>query len=261
MVEQKALPVELVGRGDGAGLLQQGQRRQPGGARGLDHGLVLGGVLVRAKQDLEQLLADRLRAAAGGQLGRPVGDQLLDDLFLLDRGQRLLQDLGRGLLETALAGTAEVVRRLEQAKQGAGLLRQRGVGAEIVARQVGKAEFALGRKLPGQLQLDGLATAAAWASSSAGAGFSNLIRILAALTLTRLPLSSSTCEEASASDNTRPAMNLPASSNNTCMAGIVPAIRQAPQRRPRKEKSASRWSSKSLRAWSPAGSSLIRAPG
>ena len=47
--------------------------------------------------------------------------------------------------------------------------------------------------------------------------------MLAPLTLTRLPLSSSTCAEVSASDNTRPAMNLPASSNNKYMRRIVPA--------------------------------------
>ena len=38
----------------------------------------------------------------------------------------------------------------------AGLLGQRGVFGEIVARQVGKAELVLGRKFPGQVQLDGL---------------------------------------------------------------------------------------------------------
>jgi hypothetical protein len=94
VVEQKALPVELVGRVDGAGLLQQIQRRSRRGALASTTALYSGAFL-SGEQDLVQLLADRLRAAAGGQLGGPVGDQLLDDLFLLDRGQRLLQDLGR----------------------------------------------------------------------------------------------------------------------------------------------------------------------
>ena len=95
------------------------------------------------------------RAGAGGQLRGPGGDLGLDLLLLLDRGQRLLQDLGRRLLEAALAGAAEVVRRLEQAQQRRRLLRQRGIGAEIVARQVGEAEFVLGREFPGQVQFDG----------------------------------------------------------------------------------------------------------
>jgi rod shape determining protein RodA len=46
------------------------------------------------------------------------------------------------------------VRRLEQAEQHAGLLLQPGLGAEIVARQVGKAELLLGREFPGQVQVD-----------------------------------------------------------------------------------------------------------
>ena len=62
----------------------------------------------------------------------------------------------------------------------------------------------------------------AWAISSDGAGFSNFNRRFAALTLTRLPESSSTWAEVSASDRIRPARNLPASSNNACMGGIVP---------------------------------------
>ena len=60
------------------------------------------------------------------------------------------------------------------------------------------------------------------ASNWAGAGLSNFKSTLAPLTLTRLPLSSSTCTEASASDMTRPATNLPASSNNKYMGSIVP---------------------------------------
>ena len=54
-------------------------------------------------------------------------------------------------------------------------------------------------------------------SKLAGAGLSNFSSICAALTLTRLPESSSTWAEASASDRIRPAMNLPASSNNAYM--------------------------------------------
>ncbi len=60
------------------------------------------------------------------------------------------------------------------------------------------------------------------AISSAGAGFSKRSTMLAALTLTRLPVSSSTWAEASASDRTRPPRYLPASSNNTNMAQDCP---------------------------------------
>jgi hypothetical protein len=87
----------------------------------------------------------------------PFGDLGLHLLFLFDGGQGLLHDLGRRLFEAALARAAEVMRRLEQAKQRGGLLLQRGLVAEIVARQVGKAEFLVRGKFPGQLQLNALA--------------------------------------------------------------------------------------------------------
>jgi hypothetical protein len=67
VLEQEALPVELVGRIDGACLLQQVQRRHLRGARGVHHGLVFGCVLVGLEQDLVKLLADRGRAVAVGQ--------------------------------------------------------------------------------------------------------------------------------------------------------------------------------------------------
>ncbi|OPZ75592.1 MAG: hypothetical protein BWY82_00203 [Verrucomicrobia bacterium ADurb.Bin474] len=46
------------------------------------------------------------------------------------------------------------MRRLEQPEQRRGLLVGAGRGLEIVARQVGKAEFGLGREFPGQVQVD-----------------------------------------------------------------------------------------------------------
>ena len=49
------------------------------------------------------------------------------------------------------------MRRLKQAHQHARLLFQRGFVAEVVARQVGKAELVIGRKLPRHLQLNRLA--------------------------------------------------------------------------------------------------------
>src|SRR5437868_8484122 len=59
------------------------------------------------------------------------------------------------------------------------------------------------------------------AISSAGAGLSNLSSTLADFTVTRLPESSSTCIELSASAITRPARNFPPSSNNTYVRRIV----------------------------------------
>ncbi len=156
VLEQKALPVELVGRVDGARLLQQIEWGGVRGTAGLDHGLVLGRVLVGLEQNLVKLVADGLRAFAPAQLRCPLVDLREDGLLLLDGGQGLLQDLGRGLLEAALARTAEVVRCVVQAEQRTGLLGQGGVLGEIVPRQVGKAELVFRRELPGQIQLDGL---------------------------------------------------------------------------------------------------------
>jgi len=66
------------------------QRRGVGGARGLDHGLVFGRVLVGLEQNLVQLLSDRLAGkcpapSSAAQCGNLLGDQAL----LLDGGQGL----------------------------------------------------------------------------------------------------------------------------------------------------------------------------
>jgi hypothetical protein len=66
------------------------------------------------------------------------------------------------------------VRRLEQAKQRGGLLLQRGLVAEIVARQVGKAEFLVRGKFPGQLQLNALAQRLGRADQLRGRGLFKL---------------------------------------------------------------------------------------
>ena len=147
--------MELVGRIDCAGFFQQVQRCHLRGARRIDHGLVLGCVLVWFEQDPEELLAYGGRAGSCAQLGRPGSNLLQQRLLFFDGGQGLLHDLGRRLAKPALASTPEIMRRLEQPKKRAGLLLQRGLVIEIVARQVGKAEFFFGRELPGQLQLDG----------------------------------------------------------------------------------------------------------
>jgi hypothetical protein len=91
------------------------------------------------------------------KFGHPGLDLQLHLLLLFDRGQGLRDHLGRRLAEAPLAGAPEIMRRLEQAEQGARLLLLRGGTAEIVARQVGKTELLLGRELPGQFQLDALA--------------------------------------------------------------------------------------------------------
>jgi hypothetical protein len=239
--------------------LQQVQRRGWRGAAGLDHGLVFGRVLVGLEQDLVELLADGLRAAA--QFGGPGVDLRLQQLFLLDGGQRLLQDFGRGLLEAALAGAAEVVRRLVQAEQRTGLLGQRGAGGEIVARQVGKAELFLGREFPGQVQLDAAAWPGPGRSARPGRAF-ELEQDVGGLDLDPLAGVQLDLGRGSASDRMRPARNLPASSNSACMGAIVPwACRREGSGQFEEVQMASRCVSKSLSAWSPPSSRRNRPGG
>ena len=155
-LEQEALPVELVGRRNGARALQQLQGRELGLASGLHHGLVFGGVLVGAEQDAVELLAHRGRSGAGHQLGSPVVDLGLDARLLLDGGKGLLHDLGRRLAEAALgpSGATEVVRCLEQREQRGRLLHGGGRVLEVFARDVDEAEFLLvGGEFPQQLHI------------------------------------------------------------------------------------------------------------
>lgn len=147
--------MELVGRVDRARTLQQVERRALRGARGVDHGLVFGGVLVGLEEDLVELLAHRRGTHAFGQLPGPLGDLRLDGFLLLDGGQRLLHDLGRRLLEASLACAAEVVRRLEHTEQCGCLLGERRLVGEIFRGQFGKAEFAFRRELPGEVEVHG----------------------------------------------------------------------------------------------------------
>ena len=147
--------MKQIGRVDGAGLLQQFQRCGVGRTRCLDHGLVFGRVFVGLEQDLVELILDGLGAIALSQFLGPDADLLGKQALLFYGGQRLGNDLGRSPLEAALAGAAEVMRRLKQLEQHAGLLLQRGIVRKVVARQVGKAEFLFGRKFPGHFQLDG----------------------------------------------------------------------------------------------------------
>ena len=88
---------------------------------------------------LNRILNSCSRTGAGhspaASCAGPFGDLRLHQLLLLDRGQCLLDDLGRRLLEAALAGAAEVVRRVEQRQQRRGLLRQRRTGLEILGGQ------------------------------------------------------------------------------------------------------------------------------
>ena len=149
--------MKLVGGFNRASFLQQIQRRGTGGARRLHHGLVFGRVFVRLEKYLVKLLADGTGTIAPAEFRHPLFDLQLHLLFLLDRRQRLGYYLGRRLAKTPFAGAPEIMRRLEQPEQRAGLLLQRGLVAEIVAREVGKTKLLLGRKLPGHFQLYGLA--------------------------------------------------------------------------------------------------------
>ena len=145
--------MELVGRIDRTGFLQQRQRCGLAGARSFNHRFVFGGVFVGLEQDFVKLVPYRLRALAGQQLLRPQRNLRQQLLFLFDRGQRLGDHVGAGFAKAAFAGTAKVMRRLEQGKQHGGLLLHRGLGAEIVAGQVSKSKVLIGCEFPCHFQL------------------------------------------------------------------------------------------------------------
>src|SRR5438309_1603982 len=67
-------------------------------------------------------------------------------------GARASSSRMRGTATSAKA--AEVVRRREQAEQRGRLLGRVGLGAEVVARQLGERELAFGRELPGEIEVD-----------------------------------------------------------------------------------------------------------
>ena len=154
LLEQEAPPVELVRAVDGAGRLEQIQRRPLRPAGGLDHRLVLRPVLVRLEEDAVELLPHRLRAAPGHQLIGPALDLQCLQTLALDAQQRRLDRLLRRLAELPLAQPAEVMRRIEQPQQRRRLQLGPGGGAEVVPRQLGKAEIPGRRELPGHIQID-----------------------------------------------------------------------------------------------------------
>ena len=198
--------------------------------RGLDHGLVLGRVLVGLEQDLVELLAHRRRALARDQLARPRPRS------------------ARPAASCARCPAARPSRSL-RAPSGSGPCR--GGGSSAAPRTGGTARRPASRRrrwprssrAPGRRSRTpasgansqarsrsiSRASACADAISSAGCGLSNLSSTLAALTLTRLPESSSICIELSASVITRPARNLPASSKRAYIGRRLSP--EAPSRR------------------------------
>ena len=160
ILQQKAPPMELVGRINRARLLQQMQRRQMRCARSLNHRLVLGRILVGLEKDFVKLFTNRQWTGAPTQLCHPLRDLQSDLLLFFNGGQRQGDDVCRGLAKVAFACTAKIVRRVVQTKQSGRLLLQRGgfaVAGKIVTRQVGKPKFVVWRKLPGQFKLDAVA--------------------------------------------------------------------------------------------------------
>ena len=155
-IEQETLPMEIPGRCDGPGVLQQVQRRSLAGLAGLDHSLVLGGVFVRPKQDFVQLLANWNGASARHQFCRPRLDLGLNLFLFLDGQQCLLHDLGGRFAKTPFTSATEVMWGFMQTQQCSHLLHRTG-RVEIVLRQIGETKLFLGCKFVGQLQLDALA--------------------------------------------------------------------------------------------------------
>ena len=125
---------------------------------GFHHRFVFGAIFVWLEKNLVQLLAHRRRALALGQFFGPGADLGDQEFFLFNAGQRQLQNLGGCLFEAAFTGAPEIMRRLKQPEQSSRLLLQAGglagVGAEVVARQVGKTELLVAGKFPGQVQVN-----------------------------------------------------------------------------------------------------------
>ena len=157
ILQGKTLPMELVGRIDGTGFLQQGQGRCLAGARSLDHRFVFGSVFIRLEQNFVELLTHGLRALTDQQFLRPQRNLRQQLLLLFDTGQRLGNHVGAGFAEAAFAGTAKVMRCLEQGEQHRCLLLNAGLGTEVVAGQFGKSKLRIGREFPGHFQFHLLA--------------------------------------------------------------------------------------------------------
>ena len=149
--------MELVGRIDSTGFLQQGQGRGLAGARGLNHRFVLRGVLVGLEQNFVELIPHGLRALTGQQLLCPQVNLRQKQFFLFNPGQRLGNHVGAGFTESAFAGTAKVMRRLKQGEQHRRLLLHGRLGAEVIAGEFGKSKLRIGCEFPGHFQFHLLA--------------------------------------------------------------------------------------------------------
>ena len=143
--------------------------------------------------------------------GLEIGGQLADFLFLqalaLDGGKRGLQRVG---LRGAIAATAlavEIHRHAMQAHQHGGLLHDGGFFTVILVHQQLVVEFFLRGHFPQKIDVDVLGFLQASASISAGPGASKRSITLPCLTLTRLPVGSSTCRLAPASCRMVPVLN------------------------------------------------------
>ena len=210
--------MELVGRVDRAGRLAAGPAAPLRAPRRLDHRLVFGRVLVGLEQDPVELLADRRRAGAGDRVRRPRRRSAPRPASCFSMPSSAALTISSGALrKRPLPSAAEVVRRVEQAaaarRPAARRRPWRRSSRAPGRRSRTRPRARIPRRGPGRSRGERLRRA----SSAAGSGFSNFSSTLAALTLTRLPDSSSTCSELSVSVITRPARNLPASSNRAYM--------------------------------------------
>ena len=99
----------------------------------LNHCLVFRCVFVGFKENLIQLIANRLRAFIGCKLCGPIADLRGYMLFLFNSGQCLLYHFCAGLFESTFARTPEVVRSVKQTHQTTCLLNGACMAAKILA--------------------------------------------------------------------------------------------------------------------------------
>jgi len=158
-LEEETAEVVVVCRGDRADRQQQlGRRAAQGDACGLQR-LGFGAVAVGPVEDLGQGRGDLLGQTSRYELVAHALDRFLALAFLLQTGERRLQDLGRRLLEASLALAVEVDRRAVQAQQQRRRFDRGGFGAIVFPREVEIGELFLAAHFPQEVGVERLGLA------------------------------------------------------------------------------------------------------